>query len=184
MPTEIKTKIAGVTHDNRQRIIKEYVRAGQPLLLLRELDNPVDPDAVAVWLPLGKKRHQLGYLSADRAEIIAPLLDDGWSAEAVVQAVTGGTLEKPTRGVNIIIKFTEPNPEADPQIESRPENEASTPPRRPFWRRLGGVIILLSIVVVLCCCLSLFAYYTVDTSLRDAGILPTYTPTAVQPESK
>ncbi|MCB0173886.1 MAG: HIRAN domain-containing protein [Anaerolineae bacterium] len=58
-------KVAGVTFDNpdginRQEIVKR-ARAGQPVLLMWEIDNPYSDNdsAVAVFTPGG---HQLGYL--------------------------------------------------------------------------------------------------------------------------
>lgn len=116
-PEVIKTKIVGVTKKNsdgrsRQKIIIRYVGAGTQLVLGREPDNEYDPFAVSVWYPkrrlFGKKLLQLGYLSANRAEEIAPMLDKKWRYSCVVQDVTGGTRQKKTRGVNIRIELLPP----------------------------------------------------------------------------
>ena len=112
MRTDYKTKVFGVDRGNRQKIIKKHVREGQKLLFIRESKNPVDPNAIGIWAEtsglLRKKRLQIGYLSEQWAKQIAPALDGGWRYDLTVLAVTGGTRDKPTRGVNIQIKLLEP----------------------------------------------------------------------------
>ncbi len=114
MQTKFRTKIHGVSHGDRQKVIKKYLKPDQPLLLVREPRNKIDPNAIAVYLErktfLGKKRHHLGYLSEERAQIIAPALDAGWAHRVTVMDVTGGTADKPTLGVNIYIQLLEPAP--------------------------------------------------------------------------
>lgn len=105
------TKISGVTRTDphskksRQEIITKYVSAGTDLKLRREPRNPVDPNAVAVWLErrgcLGRKRFHLGYLNKKRAKEVAESLRAGGRAYAKVKNVTGGMEGRPTRGVNI-----------------------------------------------------------------------------------
>lgn len=112
---EINTKISGVTHEdphngvNRQLIIEKMVEPGLALELRPEPDNPYDPNAVAVWfhrrvLLAGKDWH-LGYLNPSRAKQVLMLLAEGKKLTATVTEVTGGTKEKPDRGVNIVIRY-------------------------------------------------------------------------------
>lgn len=112
MQKKIRTKVFGVSHHNRQEIIRKQIRPGQQLLLIREPGNPIDRNAIGVWVEVKKllrrKRYQLGYLSEERAQLIAPVLDVGWPYTAVVDKVTGGSREKPTRGINIYIELEEP----------------------------------------------------------------------------
>lgn len=74
-----REKIKGVAHLNRldgsdrQSIIKR-VALGEPLYLLLEPDNPVDPDAVMIVRTNGEV---LGYLSARLVETLADLLRTG-----------------------------------------------------------------------------------------------------------
>jgi HIRAN domain len=99
------SKVAGVTHKNpdgtsRQRIIKTCA-PGEGLVLVREPENPYDPDAVKVYRSSGE---QVGYLSADRlASEISSTMGSGEQVTAEVSQVTGGTKGKPTRGLNIKI---------------------------------------------------------------------------------
>lgn len=96
---QFHTKVVGVTHGNRQQIIKR-LKVGQAVELRLEPDNPVDPYAIAVYV--GGK--QIGYLSADLAEDNQV---DGWvgKATAVVSDLTGGKRGKETRGVNLEISL-------------------------------------------------------------------------------
>ncbi len=113
MKLPIKTKIRGVTHacrytgTPRQKIVGSHVRAGTKLITTLEPDNPEDPNAVALVLESGifrKRRFHLGYLSREVARDVAELLRSGKKLKVVVTDVTGGTKEKPTRGVNIVIR--------------------------------------------------------------------------------
>lgn len=113
---EIHTKIRGVTYDdpasgvNRQDIIRAFVKPGTKLELRPEATNPVDSEAIAVWLRnksllMGKKEYHLGYLSHELAHEMRTHLAQGIQPVVTVLGVTGGTKEQPTRGVNIVIRF-------------------------------------------------------------------------------
>lgn len=104
--------IAGVSHDNadgssRQRIIKQSIRPGTQLRFRFEDDNPVDPNAVAVFAPNGLK---IGYLRARNGlpEEVREWVGKGCEVRLTVTAVTGGTPNKPTRGVNVLVQVNEP----------------------------------------------------------------------------
>jgi hypothetical protein len=107
---EENTKISGVTYIDpasglsRQEIIMAHVTPGTRLQAVPE-DNPHDPNAVALWLDAMGKRYHIGYVPASRARYLAPKLRDGLQVEVVVMAVTGGTPTKPTRGVNIALRY-------------------------------------------------------------------------------
>lgn len=113
---EIRTKIAGVNHKeprsgkNRQDIIKQHIQPGTDLIARLEPNNPVNPNAVAIWFEkkgvlFGKTQYHLGYLSDDRAEQLAPILKKGIAVKVDVLGVTGGTKEKTSYGVNIVIRY-------------------------------------------------------------------------------
>jgi hypothetical protein len=97
------TKIAGVTHRNkdrksRQRLIGQC-RVGEELVLEREPDNPVDPDAIRVLRVTGE---QLGYIPAHvAASGLGKDLDRGERPKCRIANLTGGA--GLTRGVNIEI---------------------------------------------------------------------------------
>ncbi len=96
----IYSKLAGVTHHNpdgtsRQDIIAELCYNGQPLLLIRE-PNQYSHNNIGVYIA-----YQVGYVTPDMAEILAPYLDAGGGAEARITDITGGSEDKPTQGVNV-----------------------------------------------------------------------------------
>jgi hypothetical protein len=109
------SKLAGVAQANddgrsRQYYIDAYCAPGMQLSLRREPGNRVDRNAVSVWIRarlwiVFKADVQIGYLSAQVAEELAPLMDAGRSVTAQVTAVTGGTRGKPIKGVNCRIEL-------------------------------------------------------------------------------
>jgi single-stranded-DNA-specific exonuclease len=81
----------------RQDTIR-HCREGERVILKREPDNPYDENAVAVFRQNGD---QIAYLSRDNAAWVAHLMDEGKELEARIKRITGGTRDKPTRGVLI-----------------------------------------------------------------------------------
>lgn len=112
---EMKTKIAGVTFPDpysgrdRQEIIRRYVRPGQKLeLVLEANEHAKNGVAVAVVIAAGclrKRRFHIGYLNEERKGEIERALERRVKYTATVLAVSGGTKEAPTRGVNIVIRW-------------------------------------------------------------------------------
>lgn len=107
----IRTKIRGVSECNddgtsRQSLIRGC-RAGEVLIARREPWNRYDKNAIAVVTASGE---QLGYLSSDLAEQLAPLADAQVEFAIRIAEITGGgTWFTPQhRGVNIEIQYTEP----------------------------------------------------------------------------
>lgn len=97
---KIYSKLSGVTHHNpdgtdRQEIIAELCYQGQRLLLVRE-PNQFSYDNIGVYVA-----YQVGYVNPEIAHLLAPFIDEGGLVEAHVTGITGGSEEKPTRGVNI-----------------------------------------------------------------------------------
>lgn len=96
------TKIVGVTFHHAQDYIPQ-LRAGETLRIERELDNPYDVNAIAVYDRYGR---QLGYFSRAVAEKLAPRLDMGdVDVRVEVSEVTGGSGY--TYGVNIHVTISE-----------------------------------------------------------------------------
>jgi hypothetical protein len=94
------SKLSGVTHSNpdgsnRQEIIEALAYKSQPLLLVRE-PNQYSYDNIGVYVAF-----QIGYVNPELAGELAPLMDEGVPIEAQITEITGGTDEKPTRGVNV-----------------------------------------------------------------------------------
>jgi hypothetical protein len=117
----LRTKIRGVTKTNpdganRQGIIRKWCRSGDALYLVREPNNPVDSNAIQVRrivcadltdrnVKLGE---QLGYLSRELAEEIAPSMDEqGFVLMAKILNVTGAEYGY-SLGVNIEVEEYRP----------------------------------------------------------------------------
>ncbi|HEY1934305.1 MAG TPA: HIRAN domain-containing protein [Acetobacteraceae bacterium] len=103
---EFFNSVSGVTYANpdgtsRQLIIRYEVRTGMPLMARFENDNPVDQNAVALFIPNG---HQIGYLNQRTAMDVRDYIARGEWLQITVSATTGGTLDRPTYGVNILLK--------------------------------------------------------------------------------
>jgi len=69
----IFTKLAGVTHGDRQQNIRYFCYPTFTYDLKREPDNPHDPNAVLVTFG----QFDLGYLPRPVAQVVAPLMDAG-----------------------------------------------------------------------------------------------------------
>lgn len=100
---EFYSKIVGVTYKNRdgssrQNIIKRC-SVGELLELIREPKNEHDPNALKICRQNGE---QLGYIGAEQAEELAPLMDSGKRVTATISDLTGGVGNE-SRGVNILI---------------------------------------------------------------------------------
>jgi len=106
---DFHTKIAGVTFSNedgvsRQDIIEDLEErwrdtGEEALELRRDHHNAYDKNAVTV---LDSSGRQLGFLSGQVAETIAPLLDRGVDVRVSLSSVTGGGLTQ-NYGVNVRI---------------------------------------------------------------------------------
>lgn len=129
------TKIAGVTHRNkdrksRQRLIAQCL-VGEELVLEREPDNAVDPNAIKVLRVTGE---QLGYIPAHvAASGLARDLDRGGRPKCRIVNLTGG--DGLTRGVNI--EIGESPEDSHPSGAAIP-NESAAP--------YGWIIFVLAII--------------------------------------
>jgi hypothetical protein len=95
------TAVAGESHRNddgtdRQTLIRDRVRVGDPVQLVPDPRNEFDRFAVKVCLTTGE---QIGYLPRDVAREVFRGLRRGDRYGAIIQDVTGGVPGKPTRGV-------------------------------------------------------------------------------------
>lgn len=92
------TKIVGVSFEGRQDSIAG-LREGYALDLVRQPDNPKDPNAIAVRYGT----MQLGFLRAQIAKHVAPIVDAGTLYRARVASLTGADARGVHRGVNIFV---------------------------------------------------------------------------------
>lgn len=122
----IRSKIRGVTKRNadrsdRQRIIRQWCRSGDALCFVREPNNPVDRNAIQIRRIVcsdvpDKPRigDQLGYLSRELAEELAPRMDaDGFVLMAEIMDVSGGHNGESV-GVNFEMSVYMPAPKDEP----------------------------------------------------------------------
>lgn len=97
------SKIAGVTFEGRQKIVGNLA-VGQRLKLVREPNNPYDPNAIAIKT---EDSQHLGYINKKLASAIAPEMDSGVKFRASVSSVTGGNGKN--YGINIeIVRIDKP----------------------------------------------------------------------------
>ncbi len=99
------SKVVGITQTNadgsRRQRVAACCKQGEKLRLVREPDNHYDPNAVMVERLSGE---QLGFLSRELADEIAPRLDRGSRVDVEVAQLTGGGLfSGKAYGVNIRI---------------------------------------------------------------------------------
>jgi hypothetical protein len=97
-------KVRGVSFPNddgteRQAVIRRC-RAGEYLEIRRDLENSFSKNALGVFRQGGE---QIGNVPEYVARDYAPLLDSGMDSAMVLLNVTGGTHDKPTCGVNVVM---------------------------------------------------------------------------------
>lgn len=119
---EFYTKVVGVTYDNRQQYIKQCYK-GQQLDLIRDKFNPYDKNAIAIYAG----DNQLGFLSKDLAQKLAPKMDSGTIYECSAECVTGGTQN--FYGLNIKISTMGIN---KPSISSSNYSNSITKSNSPY----------------------------------------------------
>ena len=86
IPCTIRTKIYGASYNDRQHVIAD-IEPGDDLYFYREWSNPHDYNAIAVYF----NDFQVGYLNADLAYDISPLIDtEEYILTGHALEVTGG----------------------------------------------------------------------------------------------
>lgn len=83
--TSFLTRVVGVNHEGRLFHL-QHLHEGERLYLIREKDNPHDPNAIRVLDTLGDT---LGYLRRTLAAILAPQVDQGQPLAAEVACLLG-----------------------------------------------------------------------------------------------
>ena len=102
----IYSKLQGVTRTNRdgtnrQEIIAELCYQGQQLVLMRA-PTQYNPNNLDVYVAF-----QVGQINPELADLLVPILDEGGIVRTQITDITGGTADKPTRGVNIECTISE-----------------------------------------------------------------------------
>jgi single-stranded-DNA-specific exonuclease len=112
------TKLAGVTFEGRQEVVAR-LETGALLRVQRQPDNEHDPNAIALYDPVGD---QVGFFNRGLAAALAPVIDRGASFRVTVSEVTG--TEKESRGVNVLVERADLEAEAGADKEARLERRA------------------------------------------------------------
>jgi hypothetical protein len=109
-PCIVTTKVAGVTFDDRPKVVARLM-VGEQLILRREPRNLYDKNAVAVLTMAGAP---IGYIPRDVAARLAPVMDaEGGTLLASVAELTGDPAQGLNRGVVIRFTLSAPLPLAD-----------------------------------------------------------------------
>lgn len=79
----------GIRYENRFAVALK-AEPGQRVHLVRDYDNLVDRNAIAIYLA----NEQMGYLPREVAQVLAPEMDTGTGFDATIVAVERGRLLK------------------------------------------------------------------------------------------
>ncbi len=103
------SKIAGVTFGTRQKALNKlqsYSKNEINVTLEREASNSYDTNAVKVMVSVGAgDKYHMGYIPADLANMLAPVLDKGIQLITRFKSVTGGYAHKENYGALIEIEI-------------------------------------------------------------------------------
>ena len=94
--------VAGAGRHHADALESEAVAPGQPLRLLRDPDNPHDPNAIAVH-PAAEGSEQVGWVPRELAAEIAPELDAGRPWSAVVLREQRRSPRDPRDGLTMLL---------------------------------------------------------------------------------
>ncbi len=121
---EFSLHVVGADYPNRgggnRRFEILMCHPGEPVTLVSEPRNPVDPNAVMVVSARGV---QIGYLTADRAPWIAGMLNEGREVRAVFQQATpaGAAVRVGLDGAEPHLPRERPATGADPDPDFWPD---------------------------------------------------------------
>lgn len=128
-------KVAGVTFENDDGSSRQYFisrcRVGERVALIRKLDNPYSEYATAVVRNYGQ---QIGYVPEYLAAEVCDEMELGYRVCGLIKDLTGGTADRPIRGVNLLIVFASPEVsylDFQKYMTSQ-ENELLHP--KPWWK--------------------------------------------------
>ncbi|MDO5398564.1 MAG: HIRAN domain-containing protein [bacterium] len=106
---KLYTKISGVTFGSRQTALKrleKYAREKAEIKtsLVRESDNKADPSAIKIMVAVnGSAEYHLGYVPADIAALLAPIMDKLGQLPIHLLSIVGGYAERATLGARFVI---------------------------------------------------------------------------------
>jgi hypothetical protein len=99
----IETSVVGVTFDGRQEFIKK-LNIGEPISLIREINNPHDFNAIKVVTENGA---HIGYINRELAEKIAPIMDKLDNQKEIIGEIHSiYRIKNDTSIIGVSIKFS------------------------------------------------------------------------------
>ena len=104
-------KVSGVTFGNRQTALKRleaHIRNGAEVktTLQREASNKTGSNAIKVLVSVnGSAAYHLGYIPAEVAAVLAPLMDKVGELKAHLYNIVGGYEARSTYGARLAIHF-------------------------------------------------------------------------------
>jgi hypothetical protein len=141
------SRVVGVSHEGRAEYIAQSVFEGDALTLVREPQNPHDPDAVSV----SHKGRKIGYIPRT-SQWVARSLDEGDTHEVQVQEFILDDNDALV-GLSILITITKDGDAPAPVtiVQPVPPKEPAAPERPAKPRASGGCLpmALAAIVIVI-----------------------------------
>ena len=144
------SKVAGVSFIDdvsgkpRQEIIKKYVRRGMELIPYVEKANRATGEpAFALWFKKGRNWYHLGYVGGRTGDELMSAWACGLTVRIITNEITGGTKEKETRGINLVVEKMDITSRAGKRHQARLE-KAWTEIDELTDSKRGDVIMLTS----------------------------------------
>jgi hypothetical protein len=109
-------RVAGVTFEGRQGVLKES-KVGDPILLVKEPDNPKDDRAIKVLNNSLSPAQSIGYIPRDRTVVFHLLMDSGALQGAEIASIGPA---KETEILGVMIKASYDHEALQEFINKRP----------------------------------------------------------------
>ncbi len=142
---EIWTEVTGVLGPRRE-IVERYCRAGSPLHIRPEPDNPHDSNAMAVGVIrkgyFRSMAHQIGYLPREDAREVKQHLDRGWTTDAWVFSIKVSADDWLYVNINVVLRPPGPVKRTEPSQLDPPPKDPVKPAEilRRFKPRINIVL--------------------------------------------
>ena len=118
MATRPRKRIFDLRGESHYQSALLWCDPGMSVELVREPDNPHDPNAIAVK----SDGEPIGYIARAEATELAPYLDDGHSPDAKVHEIRGCMSDFPSIGCRVAIRWEGDKPRQAKALD--PEQEA------------------------------------------------------------
>jgi hypothetical protein len=102
MVRHFHTKIRGISMEQERQVNAAAVRPGDQLAL-HSPDPPLAKFPHAIEIRTRANETMLGYLSDKIAKDVSRQIEQGWRFVVIAKDTTGGTPDKPTRGINLVV---------------------------------------------------------------------------------